>query len=82
VSLLLEGVAEGGVDPATVPVFESEPAALAAELAASRGEARVVVLFCHEARDEVFALLAALGADPIDAGDDLTSRPAGSGPRP
>ena len=32
---------------------------------------RVVVLFCHEARDEVFALLGRLGATPVDAARDL-----------
>jgi hypothetical protein len=65
-------------------VYETEPEALAAELAgpgAGAGAAaaadtgpdarRVVVLFCHEARDEVFALLGRLGATPVDAAGDL-----------
>ena len=78
VGTLLEGAAEGGKDPAAIPVYETEPAALEAELvgagaaAAAAGDARqdaprVVVLFCHESRDEVFALLERLGATPVVA---------------
>jgi cyanophycin synthetase len=79
VAVLLEGLAEGGVDPATVPIHETEAQALESELA-GRGAAaaaaaaggdvdapRVVVLFCHQDRDEVFALLARLGARSGDA---------------
>ncbi|MEA2549005.1 MAG: hypothetical protein QOE42_1603, partial [Chloroflexota bacterium] len=34
---------------------------------------RVIVLMCHEERTEVFALLAELGARPIDVGSELTT---------
>ena len=59
------------MDPAAVPVYETEAAALEAELvgsgAAAAGDSRpdaprVVVLFCHAERDEVFELLERLGA--------------------
>ncbi len=71
-----EGLAEAGVDPATVPVFESETEALEAELAGSGpvatragdpGGPRVIVLFCHQDRDQVFALLERLGARSLDS---------------
>ena len=74
------GIAEGGVDPATVPVYETEAAALEAELSGANGAAstngradapRVVVLFCHAEREDVFALLARLGARQVDAADGL-----------
>ncbi len=65
VRLLREGLAEGGANLDDVPVYETELAALAAELSGP-DEPRVVVLFCHEQRDEVFALLAQLGAVPLD----------------
>ena len=65
VRLLREGLAEGGADLDAVPVYETEVAALEAELACP-DEPRVVVLFCHELRDEVFALLARLGATPLE----------------
>ncbi|MCJ7711323.1 MAG: hypothetical protein MUQ32_10915, partial [Chloroflexi bacterium] len=75
VQMLRDGIAEGGMDASAVPVYETEAGALAAELtgsgAAATGDApdapRVIVLFCHEAREEVFALLEHLGARPLDA---------------
>jgi cyanophycin synthetase len=76
VEVLREGLAEAGVDPATVPVFESEPQALATELTGSPSGAsrrrvedgpRVIVLFCHQDREQVFALLHRLGARSVDA---------------
>ena len=75
IRMLRDGIAEGGMDPDAVPVYETEPGALEAELtgsgAAATGDApdapRVIVLFCHEAREEVFALLERLGARPPDA---------------
>jgi hypothetical protein len=75
VRVLREGVADGGMDPAGLPVYASETAALEAELAGAGAlesgiptdRPRVVVLFCHEQRDEVFALLDRLGARPVDA---------------
>lgn len=80
IGLLREGIAEGGMDPATVPVYETEPEALEAVLAGTGAPSggmggedtpRVVVLFCHEAREEVFYLLTRLGARPLDATDGL-----------
>jgi len=74
VRALRVGIAEGGIDASAVPVYETEPQALEAELvgagAAAAGDPRpdsprVLVLFCHEARDEVFALLERLGARPL-----------------
>ncbi len=75
VDTILEGVAEGGMDPSTVKVYDGEAEALEAELVGSgaasssdgRADApRVVILFCHEQRDAVFALLQRLGARQVD----------------
>ena len=41
--------------------------------AAGRDAPRVIVLMCHEERDEVFALLEELGARPVDVADELTT---------
>ncbi len=80
VDAIRAGIAEGGMDPATVPVYETEAAALEAELSGANGAAstngradapRVVVLFCHAERENVFALLDRLGARQIDAADGL-----------
>ena len=74
------GIAEGGMDPSTVPVYETETAALEAELSGSSGASstngradapRVVVLFCHAEREDVFALLERLGARQVDAAHGL-----------
>ncbi len=79
---ILDGVAAGGVDPADVPVYESETEALRAELNGAAGggvhgerpdAARVIVLLCHEDRDGVFELLAEMGARPIDVAAELTT---------
>ncbi|MBF8290573.1 MAG: Mur ligase protein, partial [Chloroflexi bacterium] len=64
-----------------IPVYESETAALRAELngaaAAAEGSrhdaARIVVLLCHEDRPGVFAILAELGFRPVESSADLTS---------
>ena len=82
---LLAGVRSAGTpaSEASVPVYETETAALRAELngaaaaeAARTGArpdaARVVVLMCHEERQAVFDLLASLGARPVDVGSELT----------
>jgi cyanophycin synthetase len=82
---LLAGVRSAGtpVAAAEVPVYESETAALHAELngaaaaeAARTGArpdtARIVVLMCHEQREAVFALLTDLGARPVDLVSELT----------
>ncbi len=65
--LLREGLADAGMDAGHVPVHPTETAALEAELTgdAATGHPRVVVLFCHEQRAEVFELLARLGAKPL-----------------
>jgi cyanophycin synthetase len=75
---ILAGVASSGRATSDVPVYESETAALRAELARSEGSARpdaprVIVLMCHEEREEVFALLAEMGARPIDVASELTT---------
>ncbi len=80
VDAIRAGIAEGGMDPSTVPVYDTETRALEAELSGANGASatngradapRVVVLFCHAERDDVFALLARLGARQIDAADGL-----------
>jgi cyanophycin synthetase len=86
VAVLRQGVAAGGMDPESVPVYESETLALeavltgagaaeesaaAADEAARSDETRVVVLFCHAERDGVFALLDRLGARPVDVTTEL-----------
>jgi cyanophycin synthetase len=70
---LLAGVAAGGGSTADVPVYESETAALRTELADATGKPRIIVLLCHEEREEVFALLAKLGARPIDVATELNT---------
>jgi cyanophycin synthetase len=70
---LMAGIRAAGVPTADVPIYESETAALRAELADATGKPRIIVLLCHEERDEVFALLATLGAKPIDVATELTS---------
>jgi len=67
VRLLREGLAAAGKDTAATPLYPTETAALEAELAGTGAtdHPRVVVLFCHEQRDEVFALLDRLGARPL-----------------
>ena len=78
---LMVGVVAGGGSPADVPIYDSETEALQAELNGAAGAgahggrpdaARVVVLLCHEDRDGVFALLARLGARPVDVSSELT----------
>jgi cyanophycin synthetase len=70
---LLAGVQAAGRATSDVPVYESETVALKAELADSEGRHRVIVLLCHEEREEVFQLLDSLGARPIDVATELTS---------
>ncbi len=78
---LLAGVTAGGGDAAAVPIYESETAALRAELnggvdgnatGARPDAARVIVLMCHSERDQVFDLLADVGARPVDITAELT----------
>jgi cyanophycin synthetase len=85
VRVLREGLAEADVDPASVPVHESEAQALEAELTGSGSAgtrtgaadaAGVIVLFCHQDREQVFALLDRLGARSVDG---LARDPGGPG---
>ena len=78
---LLVGVTAAGVDATTVPIYDSETAALKAELnggveggaTGTRPEAaRVIVLMCHSERDQVFDLLETIGARPVDIAAELT----------
>jgi len=79
IDTILDGVAEGGMDPATVQTYEGEAVALEAELVglgasgAGGGRSdspRVVILFCHAEREAVFTLLGRLGARQVDATTD------------
>jgi cyanophycin synthetase len=70
---LQAGVRAAGRATGDVPVYESETAALRAELADPEGRPRVVLLLCHQEREEVFQLLESLGARPIDVATELTS---------
>ena len=70
---LLAGVKAAGKPTADVPIYETETEALRAELADPEGRPRVVLLLCHEEREEVFQLLESLGARPIDVATELTS---------
>jgi cyanophycin synthetase len=83
VGLLREGVA--AASPATdVPVYGTETEALEAELSGptSRDGPRVVTLFCHEQRDEVFGLLERLGASPVPNPFPGATTGAGATPAP
>jgi cyanophycin synthetase len=75
---IMAGIASAKRPTADVTVYDTETEALRGELARSDGSAkpdapRVIVLMCHEEREEVFALLAELGARPIDVASELTS---------
>jgi cyanophycin synthetase len=75
---LLAGVRSSGRSTSDIPVYESEMEALRAEVALNgstegRPDAgRVIVLMCHEEREEVFRLLERLGARPVDVPSELT----------
>ncbi len=78
---LMVGVVAGGIAAEDVPIYDSETEALQAELGGAAGAGahggrpdapRVIVLMCHEDRDGVFALLARLGARPVDVATELT----------
>lgn len=79
---LLAGVRSAGMAAADVPIYETETAALRAELngaAAAAGAGggrpeapRVIVLMCHEERDAVLGLLKDVGARPVDVASELT----------
>jgi cyanophycin synthetase len=77
---LLGGVRAAGRSTSDIPIYESEIEALRAELAlngsgsasGSADAGRVIVLMCHEEREEVFRLLEKLGAHPVDVVAELT----------
>jgi cyanophycin synthetase len=75
---LLAGLRSVGVASDDVSVYESETAALRGELSRNgstggeRNPGRVIVLMCHEEREEVFRALANIGARPVDVGSELT----------
>jgi len=81
---LLAGVRSAKFPTTDIPVYETETEALRGELTRN-GEngspgatSRVVVLMCHEEREEAFRLLAQLGATPVDVATELSellSRP-------
>jgi cyanophycin synthetase len=77
---LLAGVTAGGIPASEVPVYPDETQALQAELNGAAGAGahggrsdapRVIVLMCHQERDEVHELLARLGARPVDVASEL-----------
>ena len=79
---LLAGVMAGGIPATDVPIYPDETRALQAELNGAPGAgahggrpdaARVIVLMCHQERDEVYDLLARAGARPVDVASELTS---------
>ncbi|MEZ0241631.1 MAG: Mur ligase family protein [Chloroflexota bacterium] len=57
-----------------IPVYESEPAALAGELDLARESPGVLVLLCHGDRAAVFDLLEERGFRPLTSLDKLTNR--------
>jgi cyanophycin synthetase len=77
VSHILSGIRSAGYR-AEVPVYETETEALRTELSLPPepgevpGARRVIVMTCHQERQEVFALLDELGAQPIDVASELT----------
>ncbi len=100
VRVLRAGIAEGSavaasrggatIDPAAVPVYATEVAALRAELARAGGpddrgrpdQPAVVALMCHAERDDVFGLLTELGARPVESPADLRALVPGLTARP
>ena len=74
---LLAGVRSAGRPTSEIPVYESETEALRTEISRDGAtgrrseQLRVIVLMCHEEREEVFRLLAELGAKPVDVMTEL-----------
>ena len=75
---MLAGLRSAGVSASDVKVYETETAALRGELSrngSTSGRAdggRVIVLMCHEEREEVFRALASIGARPVEVASELT----------
>jgi cyanophycin synthetase len=77
---MLAGVTAGGIPASDVPIYPDETQALQAELNGAPGAwasggrpdaPRVIVLMCQQERDEVFAMLAGVGARPVDVPSEL-----------
>lgn len=66
------GALEGGWR-APMPVYATEAAALAAELDREPAGPEVLVLLCHAERDELFAILAARGFEPVASATALAA---------
>jgi cyanophycin synthetase len=64
---LRAGMRAGGARNAAIATLPDEPQALAAALDVQGGDAGVIVLMCHESRNEVAALLLDRGFAPTDA---------------
>ena len=85
---LLAGVRAARFPTSEIPTYETETEALRGELA--RGgtpgthekTSRVIVLMCHEEREEVFKLLEQQGARPIDVAAELSELVPGPQERP
>jgi cyanophycin synthetase len=75
---MLAGLRSAGVAAADVQIYESETDALRGELARNGQTAgrpdggRVIVLMCHEEREEIFRALAHIGARPVEVASELT----------
>jgi cyanophycin synthetase len=75
---LLAGVRAAGRPTTDIPVYDTETEALRAEITINgsrqgrREQGRVIVLMCHEEREEVFRLLDRMGARPVDVATELT----------
>jgi cyanophycin synthetase len=75
---MLAGLRSAGVSSSDVPVYESESEALRSELSRNGSttgrpdSSRVIVLMCHEEREEIFRALANIGARPVEVTSELT----------
>jgi cyanophycin synthetase len=74
------GAREGGWRE-EIPLYGSEVEALSAELdrTAASTAAELIVLLCHEQREEVYALIAARGLQPVEDPAELARLVSGAG---